>query len=238
MFNSKSRFSILTEEKNVSEKQQNDNNDKRNNNNINKKQNTDQQKFNNFKQDRPRYETANVFLKTPLEKQENKIFTLSTENFPELVSVRKKETQIDSTSFLEKAKKEEKEEKEELVKAEDNIPYGCVLIKRCTKNNKMILKYDQEYESEENYKKNQKEEKLYEDEIIKSLVILHLKRKQEYIDNWGQDEYESTFLFPYYDYNYFDKLDAIYEEEIERLREKEEQEENNNELINYEHWRY
>jgi hypothetical protein len=243
MFNTKSRFAVLTEERNINEKQNNQYNEKQNNNNI-KKQNTEQPKFNNFKEDRPKYEGANIFSNKTLEKEENKNLknlSLSTENFPELVSVGKKVNTIESTSFLEKAKKEEKREEKEVINIiKDEIPYGCALIKRCKSTNRMILKYDPEYEKVVNYEKKIKEENesIYEDQIINSLVNLHVKRKQEYIDNWGYDDYETTFLFPYYDYEYFDKLDAIYEEEMERLREQEEQEENNNELINYDLWRY
>jgi hypothetical protein len=42
-------------------------------------------------------------------------------------------------------------------------------------------------------------------------VYFYEKRKSEYIDNWGEDEWEQMFTFPNYDYHYFDKLDEIYE---------------------------
>jgi hypothetical protein len=47
-------------------------------------------------------------------------------------------------------------------------------------------------------------------EVFEGLVNLHEKRTAEYIDNWGEDEWETMFLFPNYDYYYFDKLDEIY----------------------------
>ena len=57
------------------------------------------------------------------------------------------------------------------------------------------------------YEKSQ-EDLLYE--IVENLAYLHEKRKAEYIDNWGEDEWEKMFLFPNYDYYYFDKLEEIY----------------------------
>jgi ribulose bisphosphate carboxylase small subunit len=47
-------------------------------------------------------------------------------------------------------------------------------------------------------------------EVFDHLVYLHEKRTNEYIESWGQDEWENMFLFPSYDYYYFDKLDEIY----------------------------
>lgn len=57
------------------------------------------------------------------------------------------------------------------------------------------------------------------------LTERYLQWKREYIDNYGEDDYEHRYRFPNYDYEYYDKLDEIYErmvlaeEEEERLRE-------------------
>jgi hypothetical protein len=61
-----------------------------------------------------------------------------------------------------------------------------------------------------------------------ALVTLHEKRTEEYIDLWGYDTWEKMFRFPNYDYEYFDKLDEKYEEEMEKAREEREREKNNN----------
>jgi hypothetical protein len=50
--------------------------------------------------------------------------------------------------------------------------------------------------------------------IFDALVNLHENRRQEYINNWGKNAYEEIYIFPNYDYNYFDKLDEKYEEEM------------------------
>ncbi len=47
-------------------------------------------------------------------------------------------------------------------------------------------------------------------EVFEGLANLHEKRTAEYIENWGQDEWDRMFLFQNYDYYYFDKLDEIY----------------------------
>ena len=53
--------------------------------------------------------------------------------------------------------------------------------------------------------------------IMSNLVELHENRKAEYIKNWGEEDYENTFSFKNYDYNYFNNLDDLYEIEMEKL---------------------
>jgi hypothetical protein len=43
---------------------------------------------------------------------------------------------------------------------------------------------------------------------------------------WGEEEYEQMFRFPNYDYEFFDKLDEQYEEEMETMRVNDEENEN------------
>ena len=51
--------------------------------------------------------------------------------------------------------------------------------------------------------------------VLDSLVALYEKRDKEYINLWGYDEWEKTFKFQNYDYDYFDRLDELYEEEMQ-----------------------
>lgn len=57
-----------------------------------------------------------------------------------------------------------------------------------------------------------------------ALVESYEKWKKQYIEDYGYDDYAHYYLFPNYDYEYFDKLDAIHEmmmlEEDEKEREK------------------
>ena len=58
------------------------------------------------------------------------------------------------------------------------------------------------------------------DEIINDLSLLYEKRTNEYKELWGEDEWERMFIFPNYDYEYFDKLDEVYEDEQSKLNEQ------------------
>ena len=43
------------------------------------------------------------------------------------------------------------------------------------------------------------------------LVKLYKNRRSDYVKKWGLDEYENMFMFPNYDYQYYDKIDEIYD---------------------------
>ena len=57
-------------------------------------------------------------------------------------------------------------------------------------------------------------------EIINALSILHEKRTNEYKELWGEDEWERMFICPYYDCDYFNKLDEALENEENKLNEE------------------
>ena len=61
--------------------------------------------------------------------------------------------------------------------------------------------------------------------IMKALDDLYQNWKKDYINTWGQDDYEHNYLFPNYDYEYFDKLDDKYEREMFKLEEQEREKE-------------
>ena len=70
---------------------------------------------------------------------------------------------------------------------------------------------------------SEKEQILSESDIVynvlNGLTNLYERRKQEYIDSWGEDEYEKMFKFQNYNYNYFDELDEKYEKEMKKYSE-------------------
>jgi hypothetical protein len=86
--------------------------------------------------------------------------------------------------------------------------------------NKSVIQYNEKYIE---YEKRKQEEKDFVSPLIvlDGLVDLHFKRQEEYINNWGYNEYEKMFIDPNYDYEYFDKLDAKYEDEMEKLSDEE-----------------
>ena len=59
-------------------------------------------------------------------------------------------------------------------------------------------------------------------EVFKKLEELYEKRTNKYIELWGYDEWERMFMFSNYDYQYFDKLDKKYAEEMEEIKYTEE----------------
>ena len=47
--------------------------------------------------------------------------------------------------------------------------------------------------------------------VMSRLVKLYKNRRSDHIKKWGIDEYEHMFMFPNYDYQYYDKIDEIYD---------------------------
>ena len=58
------------------------------------------------------------------------------------------------------------------------------------------------------------------EEVFNALSLLHQKRTNEYKELWGESEWERMFLCPNHDYEYFDKLDAVYEAELAKINEQ------------------
>lgn len=138
---------------------------------------------------------------------------LSLDNFPELM-VQETDINNDATyiSFLDKLKIE-KIEKEELVAIDnelENLEPGWQIIKRDLETGKIIVKSKSMFKPYEN-----KSESELAYTVVKGLSFLHEKRTNEYIDKWGYNEWENMFRFQNYDYEYFDKLDELYQEELD-----------------------
>jgi hypothetical protein len=53
--------------------------------------------------------------------------------------------------------------------------------------------------------------------VIDNLNNKYLTFVENYIELWGEDEYINMFMFPNYDYDYFEKLDEEYEEYMEDI---------------------
>ena len=139
---------------------------------------------------------------------------LSIDNFPELI-VQETEGNNDATyiSFLDKLKIE-KIEKEEIVDIDielENLEPGWQIIKRDLETSKIIVKSKSIFKPEN---ENKSEFQLAY-AVVKGLSFLHEKRTNEYIDKWGYNEWENMFRFQNYDYEYFDKLDELYQEELD-----------------------
>ena len=59
------------------------------------------------------------------------------------------------------------------------------------------------------------------DMIMGRLAEMYETWKEYYIETWGYEDYERNYRFPNYDYEYFDKLDELYEKMLEEEEEKE-----------------
>ena len=145
-------------------------------------------------------------IKYEKEEKERKMLELEKSlndksSFPELCSKKEKETDNnkENTSFIETLKKvtEKKEEYKEVIKP------GWVQL---TSSNNITNFVYGEKTTKEIYKPD-----FYD--VVEVLTHKYYSWKNEYINNWGEDEYEKMYISPDYDYNYFDKLDEKYEYE-------------------------
>jgi hypothetical protein len=144
---------------------------------------------------------------------------LSLDNFPELL-VQEADSNNDATyiSFLDKLKieKTEKEEELDIDNELENLEPGWQIIKRDLETGEIIVKSKSIFKQYEH-----KSDTQLAYAIVKGLSFLHEKRTNEYIDKWGYNEWENMFRFQNYDYEYFDKLDELYEEELDAENENE-----------------
>lgn len=154
-----------------------------------------------------------IKAKREFEERENeriKLESLKIENFPDLVSISKKEENKDNMNmnYMEKLNKEEiKNNDLEILKP------GWVLLKRDVVTGRTITISHPKTNVEENNEENN---------VVNLLVKLHEKRTNEYIDNYGYDEWERMFKFPDW------RERETYLEEMEEFEEIEEFEDEDN----------
>lgn len=132
------------------------------------------------------------------ERERIKQESLKIENFPELVDIQKKEiteNNVENTkiSYIEKLKKDDIVENYSDPDLE-NLKPGWVLLKRHPITRQTIFKSHPKTLIEE--KEIEKTDQEIMMDIIKALSELHEKRTQEYIENYGYDEWERMFKFP------------------------------------------
>ena len=218
--NKNSRFAALADEIKETEK----NNGK----NKNQPSNRDGNIFKRNYDNRPKrhYENRNIKEQTDrklreerLEKErekerEEKIKqSLASESFPELITLQNTVQEDSSMNYLNKLQNIGKEHKTKSHNVDidleyDNLKPGWALAKKDPITGKIIIKHKPSLDPVPR-EKTQQEIGL---DIINSLVELHKKRTEEYINMWGYDTWEKMFRFPNYDYDYFNKLDELYEE--------------------------
>jgi hypothetical protein len=152
---------------------------------------------------------------------------LANENFPQLLTNVKnakpneKITEKKEINFIDKIKCEKKEilnQKNNINEYNDDIEPGWVEISFNPKTREFSRRYNLRYVQKNDtttYNNNN------ENKALNALIKTHKKRTQEYIDMWGYEEWEKMFRFPDYDYEYFDKLDELYDKNMNNSNETE-----------------
>ena len=250
IFNTNSRFSALISEnnnKNGKSNKEQPREKKEPNKNQSKEKMDDKPKYNSFKKNdekKEEFTTRNNFknqnnsnkyveqrlmeekLKIEndkIKKEKEKMDALSENNFPELVlKIDKPDLipePIKNNNFIEKLKTQITEQPKNII---IKIPDGYTVITLDKKDNSIIQKYGKSIYDEDYYEYDYYNDSNINNDIIQGLVELYEIRTNEYINNWGEDEYDQTYQFQNYDCEYFDRLDHQYENEMEKLRQLQE----------------
>jgi len=208
IFKDNSRFSSLVEEKPVKVNKVLDNVDKMEkieNSFKNSNPHREYSSFNKSYREKmiEKIEKEELIRKVEEERrvEEQRRVALAKESFPELVNSKSKVVE-NTINFLEKLKTTAKVDKQ----VKDIIKPGWTELRFDKNSNSTIM--ESNIKKEEHVYVKTQEDLAYD--VIENLVSLHEKRTTEYIDNWGEDEWNHMFTFPNYDYHYFDKLDEIY----------------------------
>jgi hypothetical protein len=124
---------------------------------------------------------------------------LTPDQFPDLsVSVNsKKTTETIALKYIDTLKKvdDDNQQTHSIDSDLENLKPGCVLLKRDPLTGRTVIKQHPETCFEQKKKKEKTENEIAMD-IINMLVDSYNKRTQEYIDNYGYEEWERKFKFP------------------------------------------
>jgi hypothetical protein len=210
IFKSNSRFSALLDDKNDSKKDKekeskNKGKGKEDTFNSFKSSEKKDSKFNNYyenESERERYKLEKIGevkaqkdfkKKQEQEKQEQeKQELLNISNFPELTSIAKKEVNH-NVSYVNILKKEQEIKDSYIDPDLVNLDPGCLLIKKDRETGNIIMKYGIGTVLYEEPTKSEEEIRL---DIYNSLVELHEKRTEEYIELNGYYIWEKMFKYP------------------------------------------
>lgn len=228
-FKSVSRFASLL-----------DINDETTNNYDTKVKNKDNTFLNrNTKLDNGMFRQKNENRRDNIKPVNKTIVNMDISNFPELVQVKNKKEELNKMNFLNKVIKEDGEKNNEEINNNNdekqsneldieymNLKPGWSLLKRDKLTGKTIIKHKPTERTLRELERNkinerEKSEKEIVYDVFKRLAEIYEERTKEYIELWGYDEWEKMHRFPNYDYEYFDKLDQKYEEEMAELESNE-----------------
>jgi hypothetical protein len=232
IFKTNSRFASLMDDNSVQQKKSERKNERRSDE-VRNDENNGENKFNLFKcekngnqfremnqkerENRRMEKEKQDKIKKENAEREKEIKTqelLNINNFPELAVIKKTDTINEKKiSYLEKIQTEDK--KEDIIVDPDlvNLKPGWVLIKKDPITGKTIMKNHPD-NTKYLFKEREKTDNEIANDIINSLVELHEKRTQEYIELNGYDTWEKMFKFPnWQEEDYSDSEDESEEEE-------------------------
>jgi len=155
-------------------------------------------------------------IKKEKEKEREREESLKETNFPDLIQVKPTQNLIQSppnTNFLDKLKQNINTNKSKPV-PKNIIKPGWVCAEKDPKSNKIIYTY-----GEQTYFEREPEPI----DVLNALVKLHETYIIQYDSLWGEGAYDEHYRSPYYDYEYFDRLDEEYEDDMKRYMEEQEQ---------------
>lgn len=244
IFKTNSRFAILAEDISTTIKETNQGNKNNNkkedklkiqensmkdkNNSFKKTNDNDREerkqlsnRYINEQNERRLIEEKNIKQQAEKVKNEKLTESLSIDNFPELFSkIQIKESSSTYTSFLDKLnasvntkKNKNNNDNDHVIDEEyENLKPGWMIIKKdlLTRQTKMKMK---PYLTSLDVKPEKSQQEISYD-VLNALCELHENRTKKYIELYGYDNWEKTFIFTNYDYEWVDKLDEQYEEEI------------------------
>ena len=187
-------------------------------------------------------QTNNEKISVQKEKEEIKLEKEEQINqFPELISsVKLKSTNLEIKNnannannfkdlFLSRESSNSDNEEKEKEK-EEKIPDGYICVSYNKQTRKIQYKKGK-MNDQNNINKNRNN---YVNETMNKICNVYEKRKKEYVEMWGEEEYEKNFKFPCYDYEYFNKLDYEYEQQFEHMDDSlSESEEQMSDYIDY-----
>lgn len=214
IFKSNSRFSALVHD--IPQQKNEYKKDKQPKKELESSVENKEEKFNSFKSERPLRESsfrpfddrqrehyrlqreAEIKAKKELEEREKeriKEESLKFENFPDLIMSAPKNASLEKSkiNYIETLKKEEIVEKYIDPDLEKLKP-GWILLKTDPITRRTITKNHPETSIEE--KAVEKSENEIAIDVLNALVELHQKRTDDYIENYGYEEWEQMFKFP------------------------------------------
>ena len=164
-------------------------------------------KYSTLTQNKPTNRVNSFKEKSSFRQSLDKKFVMNEIEFPSISTNNEKEEEELKTTkpnYLEKIKTEQ-----QILETHHNIEPGWVEIQYNLSNNTKSIHYE---------KSTKKQIVITQPtfvDVLEKLNKQYMTWKNNYIEMWGEEEYDFLYTFPNYDYNYYDKLDENIMEDTE-----------------------